>query len=333
MGEEGGGLYVGAGEATYEGASDVAQWVEMDPAPGAYGDQPAAHGGHTVATEEHAAAAEGVGSARWVQVRTAAGVIVRDRLQVLTFAVQTGVRNFQRDSDGMIDEYIKEPPPKPITGLGAIVDALGAACAILIPEATLAAEIFETAKTVYETLKPAVELKEKLDEQVVARSVEDAKAHLKSVARELADEADNKAPLALDQALGTVNRSLDAYITAHPQPLQDSDEFYGALSDGIGIRHMDPTSSAATIYNAIFPPFKKELLRATASLHFFHEMDNDIERLDFLIGEAEKGNDPDALLVYIGADKAYWDRFLTVYRSSGRDAAVQTLQLHLMTGA
>ena len=45
--------------------------------------------------------------------------------------------------------------------------------------------------------------------------------------------------------------------------------------------------------------------------------------------EAEKGNDPDDLLSLIGADQSYWDPFLTVFRSDGRNAAVLALSRHL----
>jgi hypothetical protein len=294
--------------------------IEIDPPYG--GDTAVAHAAH-------ASAFEGVDSAHWREVRDHARETVKGRLIVLTFAAQTGVRNFQRDADTMIDEYIKEPPRKPITGLGAIIEGLAAAGSILIPEATLAADIFETAKAVYEMYKPAAELQDKFREQVVARSVEEAKTKLKGLASELADAADNTAPMVLDQAFGTINTSLDAYITAHPHPLQDTDEYYGALSDVIGIKHWDPTDSAATVYNSMFPKFKFALMTATSTLHFFHELSNDFERLNFLMDEAERGNDPDALLVLIGADKPYWDRFLTVYRASGRDAAVAALMQHL----
>ena len=40
-----------------------------------------------------------------------------------------------------------------------------------------------------------------------------------------------------------------------------------------------------------------------------------------------EGNDPDALLSLIGADQSYWDRFLTVFHSEGRSAALLTLGL------
>ena len=66
-----------------------------------------------------------------------------------------------------------------------------------------------------------------------------------------------------------------------------------------------------------------------AQIHFFHEMDNDLERLNFLMDEAEKGNDPDDLLLVIGADRSYWDPFLTVFRSEGRSAALVALERHL----
>jgi hypothetical protein len=83
------------------------------------------------------------------------------------------------------------------------------------------------------------------------------------------------------------------------------------------------------VWNEVFPPFKKKVLVAAAQIHFFHEMDNDLERLNFLMDEAEKGNDPDDLLSLIGADRSYWDPFLTIFRSEGRSAALVALERHL----
>ena len=73
------------------------------------------------------------------------------------------------------------------------------------------------------------------------------------------------------------------------------------------------------------PAFRKELMRVASGLHFFHELDNDFERLEFLIEQIEKGENADALLDYIGADRKYWDRYLAVYRADGKDAAMTAL--------
>ncbi len=84
------------------------------------------------------------------------------------------------------------------------------------------------------------------------------------------------------------------------------------------------------VWNKVFPPFKEQVLVAAAQIHFFHEMDDDFERLNFLMDEAENGNDPDGLLDLIGGKRDYWDQFLTVYRSQGRSAAILALEQHFL---
>jgi hypothetical protein len=84
---------------------------------------------------------------------------------------------------------------------------------------------------------------------------------------------------------------------------------------------LEPELSAIKmeVWNKVFPPFKEKVLVAAAEIHFFHEMDDDFERLKFLMDQCEKGNDPDALLELIGASRSYWDPFL---RSSGTRAGL-----------
>ena len=72
------------------------------------------------------------------------------------------------------------------------------------------------------------------------------------------------------------------------------------------------------------------MLVASARIHFFQELDTDFERLNFLMDEAEKGNDPDVLLDLIDGDRTYWDPFLAVYHSEGKSAAQVALEKHLV---
>jgi hypothetical protein len=110
------------------------------------------------------------------------------------------------------------------------------------------------------------------------------------------------------------------------------DAFYGSLCDQLGIHepNIDLIANEACIKAMV--PFKEHVLVAAAQIHFFHGMDSDVERLEFLIEQAQQGNDPDALLALIGGDRAYWDKFLTVYRSDGKSAAMMALETHLMGG-
>jgi hypothetical protein len=128
-----------------------------------------------------------------------------------------------------------------------------------------------------------------------------------------------------------VGAALDSYIKQNPQPLKpDDDEFYRSLCNAIGIKQPDKDLIPLEVRNATWPPFEKAMLVVAAQIHFFHELDDDVERLNFLMDEAEKGNDPDALLSLIGADQPYWDTFLRVFRSEGRPAALLALQRHLL---
>ena len=268
-------------------------------------------------------------SPRWPEVKEGAHGVARDRLQTRYDAVIQGAQWFRDDADTLVKDVIKKPPEH-LSGFGAIVESVMAACALLVPEAGLAAEIAEAVKTAYETLKPAAELVEKANQQVVADSVEQATNYLQELTKTYAEDVADKALPVKQAAENAVGAALDSYITQNPQPLKPGDdEFYKSLCDAIGIKEPDLNAIKMEVWNEVFPPFKKKVLTAAAQIHFFHEMDNDLERLNFLMDEAEKGNDPDDLLSLIGADQSYWDPFLTVFRSDGRNAAVLALSRHL----
>jgi len=268
-------------------------------------------------------------SSRWPEVKEGAHGVARDRLQTRYDAVIQGAQWFRDDADTLVKDVIKKPPEH-LSGFGAIVESVMAACALLVPEAGLAAEIAEAVKTAYETLKPAAELVEKANQQVVADSVEQATNYLQELTKTYAEDVADKALPVKQAAENAVGAALDSYITQNPQPLKPGDdEFYKSLCDAIGIKEPDLNAIKMEVWNEVFPPFKKKVLTAAAQIHFFHEMDNDLERLNFLMDEAEKGNDPDDLLGLIGADQSYWDPFLTVFRSDGRNAAVLALSRHL----
>ena len=262
---------------------------------------------------------ENVESPRWPEVKEGAHGVARDRLQTRYDAVIQGAQWFRDDADTLVKEAIKKLPEH-LSGFGAIVEAVMAACTLLVPEVGIAAEIAEAAKTAYETVKPAAELVEKANQEVVANSVEEATNYLQELTKTYAEDVADKALPIKQAAENAVGAALDSYIKQNPQPLNP---------DAIGIKEPDLNAIKMEVWNDVFPPFKKKVLTAAAQIHFFHEMDNDLERLNFLMDEAEKGNDPDDLLSLIGADQSYWDPFLTVFRSDGRNAAVLALSRHL----
>jgi len=272
---------------------------------------------------------ETVDSPRWPEVKEGAHGVARDRLQTRYDAVIQGAQWFRDDADTLVKEAIKKPPEH-LSGFGAIVEAVMAACTLLVPEVGIAAEIAEAAKTAYETVKPAAELVEKANQEVVANSVEEATNYLQELTKTYAEDVADKALLIKQAAENAVGAALDSYIKQNPQPLNPGDdEFYKNLCDAIGIKEPDLNAIKMEVWNDVFPPFKKKVLTVAAQIHFFQEMDNDPERLNFLMDEAEKGNDPDDLLSLIGADQSYWDPFLTVFRSDGRSAALLALSRHL----
>jgi hypothetical protein len=272
---------------------------------------------------------ETVDSPRWPEVKEGAHGVARDRLQTRYDAVIQGAQWFRDDADTLVKEAIKKPPEH-LSGFGAIVEAVMAACTLLVPEVGIAAEIAEAAKTAFETVKPAAELVEKANQEVVANSVEEATNYLQELTKTYAEDVADKALPIKQAAENAVGAALDSYIKQNPQPLNPGDdEFYKNLCDAIGIKEPDLNAIKMEVWNDVFPPFKKKVLTVAAQIHFFQEMDNDPERLNFLMDEAEKGNDPDDLLSLIGADQSYWDPFLTVFRSDGRSAALLALSRHL----
>ena len=272
---------------------------------------------------------ETVDSPRWPQVKEGAHGVARDRLQTRYDAVIQGAQWFRDDADTLVKDVIRKPPGH-LSGFGAIVEAVMAACVLLVPEVGLAAEIAEAAKTVYETVKPGEELVEKANQQVDATSVEQATNYLQELTKTYAEQVEDNALPIKRAAENAVGAALNSYITENPLPLKPGDdEFYRSLCDAIGIKEPDLEAIKMEVWNKVFPPFKEKVLVVAAQIHFFQEMDNDLERLNFLMDEDEKGNDPDALLSLIGGDRSYWDPFLTLFRSEGRDAALVALERRL----
>ena len=264
-------------------------------------------------------------SPNWATVKLGAQGVASNRLQTRYDAVIQGAQWFRDDADTLVKATIKKPPGH-LSGFGALVEGVMAACVLLVPAAGLAAEIVEATKTAYETLKPAKELVDKANEEIVADSVEQATNYLQELTKSFAEDVADKALPIKQDAQNAVGAALDSYITQNPQPLKPGDDqFYASLCDAIGIKEPDLNDIKREVWNKIFPPFKSKVLTIAAQMHFFHELDNDMDRLNFLMDEADKGNDPDALLSLIGGDQSYWDPFLAVYRSDGRSAAEQAL--------
>jgi hypothetical protein len=310
----------------------------LNPEPGPFRICSAQHfRNHGPSQEDESAMSEGQeiefessDSPHWPQVKEGAHGVARDRLQTRYDAVIQGAQWFRDDADTLIKDAIKKPPGH-LSGFGALAESLMAVCILVVPEVGLAAEILEAAKGAYETIKPAQELVEKAHEQAIANSVEAATGYLQELTKTYAEDVADKALPVKQAAENAVGAALDSYIQQNPQPLKPGDDsFYRSLCDGIGIREPDLATIKMEVWNKVFPPFKENVLVAAAQIHFFHEMDDDFERLNFLMDQAEKGTDPDALLVLMGGSREYWDPFLRVFRDQGRSAAMMAMEAHLL---
>jgi hypothetical protein len=245
--------------------------------------------------------------------------------------VVQGAEFFRDQANTLVKDTIKKPPGE-LSGFGNILSAAIDCVILVIPvveEAKLAIEILEAAHASLEIVTSTSELNEKRDERITANTVEEATDYLQELTKEYAEGVVHQA-LQVRQAAGNaVGSALDSYIQQNPQPFQlGDDNFYKSLCDGIGIEEPVQDAIIVEVFDRVFPPFKQQVLTCTARNHFFKELDNDPDRLAFLMDEADKGNDPDALLDLIGADRAYWDTFLA-YLPFGREAAAKALAQHL----
>jgi hypothetical protein len=281
-------------------------------------------------SEETETEFETVGSKNWDIVRLGAKAEASRRLQNRYDAVMAGVQLFRDDAGETVEKVITKPPEH-LSGFGVVAEAVTVACGMVLPELGVAEEIVEALKQAYEVAKASDELVEKANQEVVAKDVDEAKKYLTGLTNSYAQEVTHQALGVKQAAEDAAGAALDSYIKQNPQPLNpDDDEFCKSLCDAIGIKQPDKDLIPLEVRNATWPPFEKAMLVVAAQIHFFHEMDDDFERLNFLMDEAEKGNDPDDLLSLIGADRSYWDPFLSVFRSDGRLAAGAALEQHLL---
>jgi hypothetical protein len=268
----------------------------------------------------------------WRLVREGAHGVARERIDVRYKGVIQGASDFKNSASQLLVSSIRKPP-EDISVLGAIVNAVSLASTLVVPEAGLAAEIAKAVKESYEALKSSSEVLDKIGQMRKAESVESAVEQLTTIADDMAEDVEHVAGDIQQQALDSVGAALDSYVSQNPQVLRrDDDAFYGELCDAIGITKPDFEDVSMAAWRRMFTPFRERVLQMAATLHFFTEMDDDAERLNFLMDQADEGNDPDALLALIGGDSGYWDRFLAVYKASGRSAAQAALLRHLAGG-
>jgi len=277
---------------------------------------------------------EGTDSQHWATVKDGVLGLARDHLQNRVNAIHTGADGFRRDANQLIHEAITKPPGR-VFGLTELLEVASKVCELILPEEGAVAEVYQAAKSAWENLKPGYELNNKVNEKLEANSVEDATKHLGEVVDAMCEDISSGADEIKLAAEDKLESALTAYVTQNLQVFRPGDQaYYQTLSDAIGVSavHNHQMLVDETV-NRAMQSFRPKVMEIAAAMHFFHEMSDDAERLNFLIDDvAEKGTDPDQFLRLIGADQAYWDQFLAAYRSGGKTAAMEALTAHLMGG-
>ena len=142
---------------------------------------------------------------------------------------------------------------------------------------------------------------------------------------EIIDEIKSNALDIRDRAGKKVEEALDKYVQAesagfHDQRLHVLPNFVRRDRCYCARRRY---AQRCSIVEQVTSIFRERLYWITARIHFFFELSDVAEQLDFLIDEVieNQRTDPDDFLQRIGGDVDYWERFLSVYRSDSRQAA------------
>lgn len=262
-----------------------------------------------------------VGSPGWDRILLETKVEADQRLQNRYDATKNGVEKFQHSAGALIDEVFQKPPGK-ISPFGVFVEVALTFCAFVVPEEAIVAKLIaEAAKTAFEEVKPVVEYADKVSEEIVANTVEEAVKQMKAMVDQTCEQIPTDALKITQAAQNAVESALREHVTANPLPF---DQTTGQeLCEALGIQVPDVGLVSEEAANKAFFPFREKVLTFTAQRHFFHDLDDDVQRLEFLIDEiAAKGTDPDAFLDLIGADRSQFDPYLEIYRSQGRAEAL-----------
>jgi hypothetical protein len=271
---------------------------------------------------------ENSSSPKWPTVREGINGLAVARIGLRYEAVDEGTRDFADRAKALIEEKIKKAPGK-IPVFGFIVEQAFTIGKLVVPEAGLAAEIFEVAETAFSSLQQDKELADKASEEVVAHTIEAAIKQLTSVYEVYAKNARGNAYAIQQSVVEHLGSALDRYIDNHPQPLQETDDFYHRFCDGLGLPSPDRSTVIAETMNKIWPDFEAKVQETADSIHFFHEMEDDVGRLEFLIDMESEGHNPEEFLRDVGADLDYWNKWLAVYHSSGKEAALDDISYHV----
>jgi hypothetical protein len=252
--------------------------------------------------------------------------LARSNLTELGVLVSRAVTQFYRDEVPTAVEGLTVKPDDSL-GMelfGAFVKIVGAA----IPEAEV---LIAGTETFIDLLGKEVEKKRS---EVASEALQTAKVKLLRVGAALADAADNAATQTEKAAWGPfLQQRAQKIVREHPD-WADMDPSDDTNHQTIA-RHMgypDPASSdiPGNILAGLRTQFREEAAIVTAGLHFMQDLHDDADRLEYLIGEAEKGTDPDALVAHMGGrDTVYWGHYLGLSRARGKEYALFCMKAHL----
>lgn len=271
---------------------------------------------------------EDASSPKWPTVREGVARVASARVNRRYEAIVEGTGQFEKRAGTLVAEKIKKPPKK-LPLFGFIVEQVLVIGKLVVPEAGLAAEIFELAEAAHSSLNADAELVKEANTERIEHTVEKATKALTEFAEHLGEDARKKAAAIqknVDEHLGD---ALDKYINNNPRPLDEHDTFYHEFCDSLGLLDPDYDAIVRTTIESVWPQFEAKVNETADSIHFFTEMEDDVARLDYLIDMIEHGHDVEGFLADVGADKNYWDKWLAEYRAQGKESALDAISYHV----
>jgi hypothetical protein len=158
---------------------------------------------------------------------------------------------------------------------------------------------------------------DKASQQSAQGRLDDAKSELRRIATNLANAASDSAEAAEEAAAPLLGHSAAQILAAHPgwERVDASQDNYGLISDHMGF--VDPRQStiAFHITQNLDDQFHREMTRVSADL-YFHDMDNDSERLVHLLDKVEPTTNIGDYLREVRGDVPWWERRVELYHAA-----------------
>jgi hypothetical protein len=237
-----------------------------------------------------------------------------NRLHNLNERIATAVGTFHNDATTQIEHEIRGKTEGAM--LDSLFSAVTAVLVVAIPETLIAEVGKEVIKGFVETFKKGAD---DYASKSASQRVDEAKDEMRRRVDDLYADTKSHADLAQAAAQDLIPSSLAQFIAANPQYRQTSsdqiDSFKLAICDHLGVRDIWP---GADITAALWTAFHHDFYRVTARLNFFG-MDNDVERLVFLLEKIEPTTNVGQYLASVGGDVLYWERRVRLYHQTYPD--------------